>query len=105
MLNFLKSLFARHQFSIEPKFHEGDVCLWPGPIDGCDDAVVEITDWCKDYDLETDEELILYDFTDIYRHIDYSGVKEKELQLLAFNEEIMENISPYTLETLYRDAA
>ena len=43
MLNFLKSLFVRQQFSIEPKFHEGDICMWAGAIDGCDDVIVQIT--------------------------------------------------------------
>ena len=105
MLNFLKSLFARHQFSIEPKFHEGDICMWPGDIDGCDDAVVEITNWFRDYDKDTQKESILYEFTDIYRHIDYCGVEEKYLNLLATNDEMMENVSPYELEMAYRNVA
>jgi len=105
MLNFLKSLFARHQFSIEPKFHEGDICMWPGDIDGCDDAVVQITNWFRDYDKDTQKESVLYEFTDIYRHIDYSGVEEKYLNLLATNDEMMENVSPYELEMAYRDVA
>ena len=105
MLNFLKSLFARHQFSIEPKFHEGDICMWPGNIDGCDDAVVQITNWFRDYDKDTQKESVLYEFTDIYRHIDYSGVEEKYLNLLATNDEMMENVSPYELEMAYRDVA
>ncbi len=105
MLNFLKSLFARHQFSIEPKFHEGDICMWPGDIDGCDDAVVQITNWFRDYDKDTQKESVLYEFTDIYRDIDYSGVEEKYLNLLATNDEMMENVSPYELEMAYRDVA
>ena len=105
MLNFLKSLFTRHQFSVEPKFHEGDICMWPGDIDGCDDAVVQITNWFRDYDKDTQKESVLYEFTDIYRHIDYSGVEEKYLNLLATNDEMMENVSPYELEMAYRDVA
>ena len=105
MLKFLKSLFAKYQFSVEPKFHEGDICMLPGDIDGCDDAVVEITNWFRDYDKYTQKEIILYEFTDIYRDIDYCGVEEKYLNLLATNDEMMENVSPYELEMTYRNVA
>lgn len=105
MLNFLKSLFVRHQFSIEAKFHEGDICMWAGAIDGCDDAIVQITNCFYNYDKDTQKESILYKVTDIYKHIDYYDVEEKYLNLLATNDEMMENISPYELEIVYRDVA
>ena len=105
MLNFLKSLFAKHQFSIEPKFHKGDICMWAGAIDGCDDAIVQITNCFYNYDKDTQKESVLYKVTDIYRHIDYYDVEEKYLNLLATNDEMMENISPYELEIVYRDVA
>lgn len=98
MLNFLKSLFDKHQFSIEPKFHEGDICMWAG-------AIVQITNCFYNYDKDTQKESVLYKVTDIYRHIDYYDVEEKYLNLLATNDEMMENISPYELEIVYRDVA
>jgi hypothetical protein len=103
MFELLKSLFfnQRRVYTLKPKFEIGDMCLWPGNIDGCDDAVVEITNWFRDV-TENDEEIIMYEFTDIYRHIDYSGIEEKDLQLLATNEEMLENVTPYEIETLYQ---
>lgn len=107
MFKLLKYLlFNKYQpISIINKFSIGDICIWPGNIDGCDDAVVEITNWFRDYDKDTQKESVFYEFRDIYKHINYSGVEEKYLNLLATNDELMENVSPYELEMSYHNVA
>lgn len=109
MINLLKSIFNLannfKKYELTNKFQVGDICMWPGRVDGCEDAVVEIQNWYHDIDEKTGEEVIKYEFIDIYRNIEYSDVEEKELSILAFKEEVLENISPYQLETAYMNAA
>lgn len=103
MFNFLFSLLSINHLnhSLKNKFNIGDVCMWPGRVDGCEDAVVEIINWYRD--VENGKEVILYDFIDIYRNIEYSFVEEDELNLLAWKDEMIENISPYDLELGYKN--
>ena len=106
MFNFLLSLFGINtlngiKYTLKNHFNVGDVCFWPGRIDGCEDAVVEIQNWY--HDIENGKEVILYDFIDIYRNIEYDGVNENELNILAWKNELVENISPYSLEFGYKN--
>ena len=104
MSKIFNFLFGKpHNYSIVNKFNIGDICIWPHDIDGCMDAVVEISNYFKDYDENTNKEFVLYDFTDIDRGYEYSGVNEKELQLLATNDELLENVSPYQMEFMYKN--
>ena len=88
----IKFFNFRHKFTIEPKFNKGDICMWPGLIDSCDDAVVKIIDCHYKYDKNTGNESVLYDFVDIDSDIKYSNINEKEIYLLATNEEMMEGV-------------
>lgn len=107
MIKFLLSILGINtldyvKYNLKNQFNVGDVCFWPGRVDGCEDAVVEILNWY--HDIKRDgKEVILYDFIDIYRDIEYVGVSEDELNVLAFKNEMIETISPYSLEFEYKN--
>ena len=106
MIKFLLSLLGIDTFDcvkyiLKNQFDIGDICFWPGRVDGCEDAVVEILNWY--HDVEDGKEVILYDFIDIYRDIEYDGISEDELNILVFKNELIENISPYSLEFEYKN--
>lgn len=91
MFKFFKLLFGEYPFITEPRYHIGDICLWPKSFNnGKADRTVQILNWSRAYDEISKSEQIFYDFIDIKSEIDYADVEEKELILLAFKEEIDE---------------
>ena len=88
----LKELFKNccHKYSVDNKFNVGDFCLWDCGIEGYGKLVVQIQDYFKDYNKKTGEEFVYYEFMDIDKQNEYCGVKEDELSLLAYADEIKE---------------
>lgn len=77
----------RHQFSIINKYHIGDICSWNF---NNVQHIIRLINWSKYYDKDTNTESILYEGVDINNHKIFADIDESELNLLAFNDEIVE---------------
>ena len=94
MRKFFHIIFGRHHFTIVNRYNEGDIVFWPSMVDSMVEPTLRITNWTRFYDKDTGEEKVLYDGIDIYNGTSWAEIEEKELQLLAYADEIRESFSP-----------
>ena len=94
MLNFIKDLFSRHSFNINPKYSIGDICSWTSLVS----PIVKIINYSFYYDKYNDKEIIYYEIVDINTGDMYADVEEHSLKLLAYFSEYIDTLSPYEQE-------
>lgn len=94
MRKFFQLIFGRHVFTIMNRYNEGDIVFWPSLVDSMVEPILRITNWTRYYDKETGEEKVYYNGIDINNGREWADIDEKELQLLAYADEIRESISP-----------
>ena len=90
MSKFWNFILGVHKFNNVNKYNLGDVCFWPSAVDSMVEPTVKIIDWHPKYDRVNKKEMVLYDGVDIYTGKRWENIKEDELQILAFADEVSE---------------